>query len=95
MDSLDLTIKRPKRGDLVQSNVGNPRERTWFILRAKPTKGKPRRFQLWMERWWALEPEMRMRLYASAIRNGGQELFLFHRYPPKPKKRLEQNFFWS
>jgi hypothetical protein len=95
IDSLDSAMRPLKRGDLVQSNVGQPRERTWMILRAKPTKGKPRRFQVWMARWWELEPEMRMRLYESATRNGGQQVIFFRRYPAKKKKRASAPDFFD
>lgn len=82
----------PKRGDIVQSNVGDLRERTWIVLRARKIRrreSQPRlpRFQVWMVRWWELEPDFRMRLYRSAERNGGQNLLFFHRYPAKKKKR--------
>lgn len=82
-----------KRGDLVQSYVGNPRERTWMLLRAKPTRGKPRRFKVWMARWWELEPDMRMRLFKSAERNGGQQIIHLKRYPAKKKKTLEDHLY--
>ena len=78
----------PKRGDLVQTNVGNRRERTWFVLSAhclRPVKGVPRA-KLWIERWWELEPEFRMRLYRSAERNGGQRVIRFKRYAAKKKR---------
>jgi hypothetical protein len=79
----------PKRGDLIQTNVGKARERTWFILRAHRVKrGKhPRRYRLWMARWWELEVEMRMRLFASAERAGGQAVIHSWRYPAKRKRR--------
>lgn len=79
----------PKRGDLVQTNVGKQRERTWFVLscrQLKPIKGVPRA-KAWIERWWELEPQFRMRLYQSAERNGGQNVVRFYRYPAK-KRRL-------
>jgi len=81
----------PKRGDIVQTNVGNRRERTWLILRVRQMrrrtkKGVPR-FDVWMARWWELESDFRMRLYRSAERNGGQNLMYFQRYPPKKKRR--------
>ena len=90
----------PKRGDLVHTNIGNKRERTWFILHAhrinrivhvndreRALRDLVPRFDLWMVRWWELEPEQRMRLYRSAERNGGQHVHHFYRYPPKKKKR--------
>jgi hypothetical protein len=89
MDMLDGSDV-PKRGDLLQSNVGDRRERTWFVLtvrRLKPTKGVPR-CRLWIERWWDVDVELRMRLYNNAVRNGGQRLVQFTRNPAKSKKLL-------
>lgn len=111
----------PKRGDLVHSNVGDRRERTWFILRARRitryhkkncmalrefTNGNYAdalsfcncgwtipRFELWMARWWELEPEIRTRLHRSAERNGGQQVIYMERYPAKKRKTKEQDFF--
>lgn len=91
----------PKRGDLVQTNVGNRRERTWIILKARRMGRRkckngaisPPRHNLWMVRWWELEPETRIRLYASATRNGGQTVFHLKRYPPTRRKTKEQEFF--
>lgn len=76
----------PKRGDLLQSNVGDRRERTWLILRAR--KGRTaNRYTLVMARWWELLPATRMRLYISAERNGGQRVIWFKRYPAKKRKQ--------
>lgn len=75
----------PKRGDILQTNVGDRRERTFLILcsrRLKPTKGVPRA-KLWAERWWEIEPELRMALLRSAERNGGQRVVKFFRYGSK------------
>lgn len=82
MDSMDGTI--PKRGDIVQTNVGNGRERTCLILRTHRVRGL--RFHVWAERWWELEPDQRMRLYRSAERAGGQSVLFFKRYAPKKKR---------
>ena len=74
----------PKRGDLVQSNVGDKRERTWMILRSHRSRREPKgvpRFYVWMARWWEIEPDLRMRLYRSAQRNGGQNVIEVFRYP--------------
>lgn len=95
----------PKRGDLLQSNCGDRRERTWFILRvrkiaqrtdavlglararAKPVRFPVKlRFEVWRARWWELEPELRLRLYRSAERAGGQVLWL-----PEPKAQTHEN----
>jgi hypothetical protein len=92
----------PKRGDIVQTNVGNRRERTWLILSARKMRRAPReyvplgklppRFDVWMARWWELEADFRMRLYRSAQRNGGQNVHHFHRYPAKKKRRPFDSF---
>jgi len=86
----------PKRGDIVQTNVGNPRERTWMILRARkirrsagatPIGQVVPRFDVWMARWWELEADCRMRLFRSAQRAGGQNVIYFRRYQAKKKHR--------
>lgn len=87
IDLLDSHPDRLKRGDLVQSNVGDRRERTWMILRARESRRHRRRFIVWMERCWQIEPELRMRLYRSAERNGGQVVINFRRYPARKKRR--------
>lgn len=83
----------PKRGDLIQTNVGDRRERTWFVLRARRMKRAkhPRRYSVWAARWWELEPETRVKLYVSAQRNGGQAMFIFERYPAKRRKTFEEH----
>lgn len=90
--------QRPKRGDLVQTNVGNKRERTFLVIGTHrlPTRWCPdmgmvaQRTRVHAERWWEIEPEMRMALYRSAERSGGQELFVFVRFPAKRKPTFEQ-----
>lgn len=86
----------PKRGDLVQSNIGTKRERTWIILAVREVQERvcpemggimTRRYKIWCERWWELEPEMRVRLYRSAMRRGGQHVYDFARFPAKKKAR--------
>lgn len=81
----------PKRGDVVQTNLGNRRERTWLVLRVRRIRRRdrtaPPRFAIWMARWWELEKEMRLRLYESAERAGGQAVHHFTRYPAKKKRR--------
>lgn len=83
----------PKRGDILQTNRGDRRERTFLILkihRLKSIHGVPR-YSVWAERWWQIEPEMRMRLFQSAERAGGQKVIEFTRYPnPKKKPTFEQ-----
>ena len=86
----------PKRGDLIYSAVGTRKERTWIILRSlrRPKYGfDKRRFTILRARWWELEPEMRMRLYRSAERNGGQ--VVWQTWPlrsPSKKKKPVPNF---
>jgi len=91
----------PKRGDLVQSNIGNRRERTWLILSVKalPNRIYPemggiltRRYKLWAERWWDLEPETRVRLWQSAERAGGQVVHNFRRFPAKRRRRTFEQY---
>lgn len=90
-----LDESRPKRGDLFQSNIGKPKERTWIVLSVHilPTRWcdemgiTTQRTKVWAERWWEIEPEMRVRLFQSAERNGGQVLFPFVRFPAKKKKK--------
>lgn len=90
MDSLDGSV--PKRGDVVQTNVGDKRERTWLILRVR--RGRiHRRFNVWAERWWQIEPDLRMRLYRSAQRAGGQRIIYFERYKAKPARRPAVDLF--
>lgn len=48
------------------------------------------RFNVWMARWWELESGLRMRLYRSAERAGGQNVHYFYRYPAKKKNRLSR-----
>jgi len=87
---------RPRRGDLLQSNPGDRRERTWMILgtHTLPNRFCPelggigaQRTRIWAARWWELEPEMRMSLWGSAERRlGGQQVYTFVRFPPKRKQ---------
>ena len=82
----------PKRGDLMVSMVRQRWHRMWIILavrQVKPQKDVPR-FKIWMERWWQLEPDLRIRLWNSAERNGGQQVIQFTRYPAKKKSTFEQ-----
>ena len=57
----------PKRGDLVQTNVGYRRERTWLVIKARKIKRKTEigspRYHVWMARWWELETDLRLTLY--------------------------------
>lgn len=77
----------PKRGDLMQTAIGKPKERTWFILRAVPMRTIKLRYRIWRARYWELEPEFRMRLYRSSERNGGQTTWYAHPLKPKPKRK--------
>jgi hypothetical protein len=91
----------PKRGDILQSNVGKRTERTWLILHVKekyprhcPQMGGivTRPYKIWAERWWELEPEMRVRLFQSAERAGGQVLHLFERFTAKKKRKTFEQY---
>ena len=91
----------PKRGDLLQSNIGKRTERTWFVLSAKELPVRQckewggiwtRRFKLYAERWWDLEPQTRVRLYRSAERAGGQEIHAFYRFPTKKKTKTFEEY---
>jgi len=81
----------PKRGDLMQSNIGDKRERTWIILKAVKRRTYRNRYNIWSARWWELDAEFRMKLFLSAQRNGGQNVFPLYRYPVKKKKSFEQH----
>ena len=86
------TGQLPKRGDLLQTNLGDRRERTWMVVHVHnllPAKGVPR-CKVWAVRWWELEPELRLRLFRSAERAGGQKVVYFTRYPAKRRKSFEQ-----
>lgn len=94
-----LDGREPKRGDIIHTNVGDRRERTCFILRTRRVNRIVRssrelvpRFNLWCERWWQLEPDLRMRLFRSAERSGGQQVFMFKRYPAKKKRKTIQEW---
>jgi len=70
---------RPRRGDLVHTNVGNRRERTCLILRVR--KGRiGGRFNIWAERWWEMETDLRMRLFRSVERVREQRVIYFRRH---------------
>jgi hypothetical protein len=94
----------PKRGDLLQSNIGKRTERTWFILSAKELPQKTcqemggivaRRYKVVAVRWWELEPETRILLFRSAERRGGQEVHTFQRFKPKRKVRTFEEYMAS
>lgn len=73
-----------KRGDILQTNVGDKRERTCMVLRVHRSRTKRNRFHVWAERWWQMEPELRVALFRSAERAGGQQVIYFRRYKPRP-----------
>jgi len=93
MDSLDGTI--PKRGDILQTNVGDRRERTCLVLRVRRFRRREHRFDVWCERWWELEPEFRMRLARSAERAGGQAVYRFKRYPRHLPQAVRESLFYQ
>lgn len=84
----------PKRGDLMQTNIGDRRERTWLILRVRkiarrtdaPIGTVRPRFEVWRAKWWELESDFRLRLYHSAERRGGQVI-----WRPDPPARTFEN----
>jgi hypothetical protein len=84
----------PKRGDLIQSNVGGRRERTWLVIRSHHMRRAraPHRYRVLAARWWELEPEIRVQLFRSAQRNGGQQVFFFKRYPVKKRKKTMEEY---
>ena len=79
----------PKRGDLIQTAMNSAKERTWIILSAKRRRGNRNRWTVWKARWWELEVDMRVRLYRSAQRAGGQTVWYA---TPQPKKRKPLDF---
>ena len=85
----------PKRGELIESNIGHRKERTWMVLSVHRVKRKELgvpRYQVRAVRWWQLEPEMRVALYRSAERNGGQRVIEFKRYKAKRKKQTFEEY---
>ena len=90
----------PKRGDLVQTFVGDRRERTWFVIKARrlnQSRSPYPRYELWTVRWWHIEPELRVRLWRSAERNGGQHVLQYKAEPLKEKSRKKNllRSIWS
>jgi len=87
----------PKRGDLVHTNVGNKRERTWLVLKAQRVKRNQAnsttiRYKVHLARWWELNPKLRLALYRSAERNGGQRVIHFKPYPVRSKKKTFEQY---
>lgn len=82
----------PKRGDIVQSNVGTPKERTWLVVYAVPRRTKARRFKVHAVRWWDLEPRFRQKLAQSAERAGGQNVIIFQHNPAKKRKMTFEEY---
>jgi hypothetical protein len=93
-----LGFPRPRRGDLLQTNPGDRRERTMIVIGARDLKTRwckemeltAQRTRVWAERWWEIEPETRMALYRSAERHGGQLVHTFKRFPAKRKPTFEK-----
>lgn len=93
----------PKRGDLLETNRGDRRARTWFVLHAHryprinplavysyaQWQEKPR-FRVWRERWWELEPALRLALYRSAERRGGQTVWCQEEKPKTENLRRQK-----
>lgn len=92
-------LARPKRGDLLQSNIGDKRERTWIVLAVHvlPTRWckemgiTAQRTRVWAERWWEIEPDVRRACYRSAERAGGQIVHGWQAFPTKRKPTFEQH----
>jgi len=90
---------RPKRGDLVQTNVGNWRERTFIVLSVRSLGARPRpemglntqRTRVWAERWWEIEPATRVALARSAERAGGQAVHYFEPFRAKKNRTFEEH----
>jgi len=90
--SMDLV---PKRGDIVQTFVGDRRERTWMVIKARRINRSQSpfpRYELWTVRWWEIEPELRVRLWRSAERNGGQNVLRYKVEPLKQKPQKKRSF---
>jgi hypothetical protein len=88
----DFTGQAIKRGDILQTNIGDRRERTFLILRVHRSRGTPKgvpRYQVWAERWWQIEPDLRIKLHRSAERAGGQQVVLFQRYRTNKKSAVD------
>jgi len=84
-----------KRGDLIHTAVGTKRERTWLVLhahRVKPFDRIPTRFKVWAVRWWELDAGIRMKLFRSAQRNGGQRCIEVVAYNRKKKNPSFEEF---
>ena len=77
----------PKRGDLVQTFVGDKRERTWMVIKARRIRSPYMAWELWTVRWWEIEPDLRIRLWRSAERNGGQNVLRYEPVKRKPRKK--------
>lgn len=85
----------------MRTNVGDRRERLWMVIATHvlPTRWcapmgiTAQRTRMWAERWWEIEPEMRMALFQSMERAGGQATFDFVRFqrPPAKRKTFEQH----
>jgi hypothetical protein len=85
----------PKRGDLVQTNVGDRRERTWFVIKARHLNRSQSpfpRYELWTVRWWEIDPETRQALFRSAERHGGQQVLQYRNEPLKQKAKKKYSF---
>ena len=91
--TIDLPDGTPKRGDLIQTNVGNRRERTCFIVKVHIVRSE--RYRVNAVRWWEIEPEFRNLLFRSAERHGGQRVIMFKRYTVRKKKVTFEQYMRS
>jgi len=63
--------------------IGYRRQRTFLVLKihsVKPATGT-QGCSVWAERWWEIEPELRMQLFRSAVRASGQQVFSLQSTP--------------
>ena len=84
----------PKRGDILQTNVGNRRERTSLVVMVTRVNSRVNlsRFRVHSVRWWEIEPEFRRLLFRHAERHGGQQVVHMKRYPPKKKRQTFEEY---
>ena len=86
----------PKRGDLMQSNIGDRRERTWIIARVRRIKRKDsnacRRFEITLYRWWTLSVKARQKLCSAQMRSLFNVQSVFELYRTKRERQTFENY---
>ena len=92
--TIDILGSAPKRGDILQTNVGNSRERTFLVTACRVLREKigMLRYKVWAHRWWELDTRFRLALFRSADRHGGQNVILFKRYAVKKRKQTFEEY---